>query len=198
VMSPVKVIFKRCWKGSLGTVSIPTICTDHILSTHQWCHMLVLYSSSIVSKISMLHQIIIYIIYINRQVLWERPNKEQISTYWESPYSRMGMAQYIDFLLLIGNPNMAILNMVMVMCLTRLSTAWTASSINFYKMVCVFYDVLATIYRTCLSSIWPRRQLRVMGVMSMSHVTSVMQSSTIHPPPQPQCKVSILGMSFYF
>jgi hypothetical protein len=53
----------------------------------------------------------------------------------------MGMAQS-------GIPIWAILNIVIVICLTRLSTAWTASGRNFYKMVCVFYDVLVIIYLT--------------------------------------------------
>jgi hypothetical protein len=32
--------------------------------------------------------------------------RSESSIYWESPYSRVGMAQYIEFSLLIGNPNM--------------------------------------------------------------------------------------------
>jgi hypothetical protein len=66
---------------------------------------------------------------MNRQVLWEWPN---ISIFCS----------------LLGIPIWAILKMVMVMCLTRLSTAWMASSRNFYKMVCILYNVLATIYLT--------------------------------------------------
>jgi hypothetical protein len=35
-----------------------------------------------------------------------------------------------------------------------------------------------------------------MGVMSVSHVTSVAQTLTLHPPPQSQHRVSVLGMFF--
>jgi hypothetical protein len=57
----------------------------------------------------------------------------------------MGMAQ-------LGIPIWAILNMVMVTCLANLSAAARmASSRMFYKMVCVLYNVSATIYLTKLN-----------------------------------------------
>jgi hypothetical protein len=48
-------------------------------------------------------------------------------------------------------------------------------------MVCVFYDVLATIYLTKVNlpeQYLTQGQLRVMGVTSMSHMTSVVPTST--------------------
>jgi hypothetical protein len=52
-----------------------------------------------------------------------------------------------------------------------------------YKMVFVLYKMLATFYftkQTCLSCISPWRQLQVMGVMTVSHMSLVTQTSTIH------------------
>jgi hypothetical protein len=52
----------------------------------------------------------------------------------------------------LGIPIWAILNMVIVTCLANLSAAArTASSRMFYKMVCLLYNVLATIYLTKLN-----------------------------------------------
>jgi hypothetical protein len=85
--------------------------------------------------------------------------------------------------------------MVMVTCLANLSAAArTASSRIFYKIVCVFYDVLATIY---LTKVNPPEQYLIqeaaLGYGCDEHVThDIGHTNFNHPPLQPQQKVSVV------
>jgi hypothetical protein len=70
----------------------------------------------------------------------------------------------------------------MITCLASLSAAArTASTRKFYKIVCVFYNVLDTLHIT--ETNLPEQYLtqpRVMRMTSMSHVTAITPTTTNH------------------